>query len=153
MLRFDPFSDIDSLAKTLLGADVGASRVPRFMPMDLYRVNDHYVLNADLPGVDPGTVDVSVDHGTLTLSATRTSSSDENMQWLASERFAGTYRRQLSLGENIDADKISATYNNGVLSVTIPIAEQAKPRRIEVSRAGNSEQTMISSPSEHKADH
>jgi HSP20 family protein len=151
VLRFDPFSDIDSIAKSLLGADLGASRVPRFMPMDLYRVGDHYVLNADLPGVDPGTVDVSVDHGLLTLSATRTASSDENMQWLASERFAGTYRRQLSLGENIDADKISATYNNGVLSVTIPISEQAKPRRIEVSRAGDSEQTMINPTREHES--
>lgn len=101
--------------------------------MDLFKAGDHYVLNADLPGVDPGTIDVSVDNGNLTLRAQRTVPSEEGVQWIASERFAGTFMRQLSLGDNVDADKISATYNNGVLSVTIPIAERAKPRRIEIS--------------------
>src|SRR5690242_16704302 len=107
------------------------------MPMDLYKVDDHYVLNADLPGVDPGSVDVSVDHGTLTVTAQRSAHPEGNsVQWLTSERFFGTYRRQLSLGEGIDASKIAATYENGVLSVTIPVAERAKPRRIEVTSAG-----------------
>ncbi|WP_406270440.1 Hsp20/alpha crystallin family protein [Nocardia sp. NBC_00881] len=133
MLRFDPFHDIDTVARQLLGETVGTARAPRFMPMDLFRAGDHYVLNADLPGVDPGSIDVSVDSGTLTLRAQRTVSSEEGVQWVASERFAGTYMRQLSLGDNVDADKINATYNNGVLSVTIPIAERAKPRRIEIS--------------------
>ncbi|MCP2289298.1 Hsp20/alpha crystallin family protein [Nocardia amikacinitolerans] len=141
MLRFDPFHDIDTVARQLLGENVGSTRAPRFMPMDLFRAGDHYVLNADLPGVDPGSVDVSVDNGTLTLRAQRSVPSEEGVQWIASERFAGTYMRQLSLGDNVDADKISATYNNGVLSVTIPIAERAKPRRIEIS--GHSEQKTI----------
>ncbi|MEU4342669.1 Hsp20/alpha crystallin family protein [Nocardia sp. NPDC023852] len=133
MLRFDPFHDIDTVARQLLGETAGTARAPRFMPMDLFRAGDHYVLNADMPGVDPGSIDVSVDSGTLTLRAQRTVSSEEGVQWIASERFAGTYMRQLSLGGNVDADKINATYNNGVLSVTIPIAERAKPRRIEIS--------------------
>ncbi|MCP2277066.1 HSP20 family protein [Nocardia amikacinitolerans] len=141
MLRFDPFHDIDTVARQLLGENVGSTRAPRFMPMDLFRAGDHYVLNADLPGVDPGSVDVSVDNGTLTLRAQRSVPSEEGVQWIASERFAGTYMRQLSLGDNVDTDKISATYNNGVLSVTIPIAERAKPRRIEI--AGHSEQKTI----------
>ncbi|KAA0111511.1 Hsp20/alpha crystallin family protein [Mycolicibacterium sp. P9-22] len=135
MLRFDPFSDLDTLTRGLLNSQTGSTRSPRFMPMDLYKVDDHYVLTADLPGVDPGSVDVNVDHGTLTLTAHRSARSDEGVQWLANERFAGTYRRQLSLGEGIDTAGIAATYENGVLTVTIPLAERAKPRRIEVTRA------------------
>ncbi|WP_406236382.1 Hsp20/alpha crystallin family protein [Nocardia sp. NBC_01009] len=142
MLRFDPFHDIDTVARQLLGEAAGTTRAPRFMPMDLFRAGDHYVLNADLPGVDPGSVDVSVDNGTLTLRAQRSTPSDEGVQWIASERFAGTFMRQLSLGENVDADKISATYNNGVLSVTIPIAEKAKPRRIEISGSSSQPKTI-----------
>ncbi|MBB2990899.1 HSP20 family protein [Mycolicibacterium iranicum] len=135
MLRFDPFSDIDALTRGLLTSQTGSSRAPRFMPMDLCKIDDHYVLTADLPGVDPGSVDVDVDNGTLTISAHRTARSDDAAQWLTSERFYGTYRRQLSLGDGIDTAAISATYENGVLTVTIPVAEKAKPRKIEISRA------------------
>lgn len=142
MLRFDPFHDIDTVARQLLGESRGTARAPRFMPMDLFRAGDHYVLNADLPGVDPGSVDVSVDNGTLTLKAQRSLPSDENVQWVASERFAGTYMRQLSLGEGIDTEHITATYNDGVLSVTVPIAEKAKPRRIEISGMGSGPKTI-----------
>ena len=106
------------------------------MPMDLCKIDDHYVLTADLPGVDPGSVDVNVDNGTLTIAAHRTARSEDAVQWLASERFFGSYRRQLSLGEGIDASAISATYENGVLTVTIPLAERAKPRKIDVAHGG-----------------
>ena len=139
MLRFDPFSDIDALTRGLLASQTGSNRAPRFMPMDLCKIDDHYVLTADLPGVDPGSVDV--DSGTLTISAHRTARSDDSAQWLANERFFGRYRRQLSLGDNVDTAAIKATYENGVLTVTIPVAERAKPRKIEVSRAGS--QTSI----------
>ena len=135
MLTFDPFSDLDAWTRGLL-SQTGSSRTPRFMPMDLCKIDDHYVLTADLPGVDPGSVDVNVDNGTLTISAHRTARSDESAQWLANERFFGRYRRQLSLGEGVDASAISATYENGVLTVTIPLAERAKPRKIEVAHAG-----------------
>lgn len=133
MLRFDPFSDIDAVTRGLLISQSGTDRSPRFMPMDLYKVDDHYVLTADLPGVDPGSVDVTVDNGTLTLTAHRSVRSEDSVQWLASERFFGTYRRQLSLGDGVDTTKIAATYENGVLTVTIPLAERAKSRRIEVA--------------------
>ena len=136
MLRFDPFSDIDALTRGLLASQTGSSRAPRFMPMDLCKIDDHYVLTADLPGVDPGSVDIDVDNGTLTISAHRTARSEESAQWLANERFFGKYRRQLSLGEGVDTAAISATYENGVLTVTIPVAERAKPRRIEINHAG-----------------
>ncbi|CAN5241712.1 Hsp20/alpha crystallin family protein [soil metagenome] len=133
MLRFDPFTDIDAITKSVLAAGTGTGRSPRFMPMDLYKVEDQYVLHADLPGVDPGSVDVRIDGSTLTLTAHRTALSEEGVSWLASERFAGTYKRQLSISDDIDAEQIEASYDNGVLTVTLPIAEKAKPRRIEVS--------------------
>jgi HSP20 family protein len=136
VLRFDPFTDLDALTRGLLTSQTGSTRTPRFMPMDLCKIDDHYLLTADLPGIDPGTVDVNVDGGTLTISARRTARSDEGVQWLANERFFGTYRRQLSLGEGVDASAISATYENGVLTVTIPLAERAKPRKIDVVHGG-----------------
>jgi len=132
VLRFDPFSDLDAMTRGLL-TQSGTDRSPRFMPMDLYKVDDHYVLTADLPGVDPGSVDVTVDNGTLTLTAHRSARSEDSVQWLTSERFFGAYRRQLSLGEGVDTTRIAATYENGVLTVTIPMAERAKARRIEVT--------------------
>ena len=141
MLRFDPFSDFDALTRGLVASQTGTNRAPRFMPMDLCKVDDHYVLTADLPGVDPGSVDVNVDNGMLTISAHRTARSEDSAQWLASERFYGTYRRQLTLGDGIDTSAISATYESGVLTVTIPVAEKAKPRKIEINHAGS--QTSI----------
>ena len=143
MLRFDPFRDIDRVTEQLLGVPAGSARAPRFMPMDLYRSGDHYVLHADLPGIDPGSVDVGVENGTLTIKAQRSAGTEEGVQWIASERFTGTYMRQLSLGDNIDTDAITATYANGVLTVTIPVAERAKARRIEVT--AQQERTTIDS--------
>ena len=142
VMRFDPFRDLDRLTEQLLGVPVGSTKAPRFMPMDLYRSGDHYVLHADLPGVDPGSVDVSVDNGTLTVRAERSGRTEESVEWLTSERFTGSYMRQLTLGEGVDADRIAATYENGVLTVTIPMAEKAKPRRIQIGTETG--QTVIS---------
>lgn len=133
MLRFDPFSDLEALTRSLMAGQTGTDRSPRFMPMDLCKIDDHFVLTADLPGVDPGSVDVTTDNGTLTLTARRSARSGDSVKWLANERFFGTYRRQIALGDGVDASRISATYENGVLTVTIPVAEAAKPRRIEVA--------------------
>ena len=119
----------------MLGASSGSDRAPRFMPMDLYKVDDHYVLSADLPGIDPGSIDVDVDRGTLTLTAHRSAPENTGVQWITSERFAGTFRRQVSLGDGVDTERISAAYDNGVLSITIPLAERAKPRKIDIAHA------------------
>jgi HSP20 family protein len=146
VLRFDPFRDMDRLAEQVLGAQAGSARAPRFMPMDLYRSGDHYVVHADLPGVDPGSVDVNVDGGTLTIKAQRSGRTEESVDWIDSERFAGTYMRQLFLGDGVDADQISATYHNGVLTLSIPVAEKAKPRRIQVSAPAD--QTVIEATSQ-----
>ena len=132
MLGFDPFRDIDRLASRLATVPASSMRTPQFMPMDLYRAGDHYVLHADLPGVDPGSVDIGVDNNTLTIKAERTARSAEDVQWIASERFTGTYLRQLSLGEGVDTEHISASYENGVLTVPIPVADKAKPRRVPI---------------------
>ncbi len=124
---FDPFRDMDRF-----GQMIDARQGPRLMPMDLYRDGDHYVLNADLPGIDPGSVDIDVDGQLLTIRAERTPRSHEGVKWLTRERTAGSFLRQLNLGQGIETSGISASYENGVLSVVIPVSEKAKPRKIEV---------------------
>lgn len=141
MLRFDPFSDVETLARSVQSTQTGSARNPRFMPMDLCKIDDHYVLTADLPGVDPGSVEVTTDNGTLTVTAHRSVRSEDAAQWLTNERFFGTYRRQISLGDGVDTSRIAATYDNGVLTVSIPVAEAVKPRRIEVAH-GSSPQSI-----------
>jgi HSP20 family protein len=135
---FDPFRELDRVAASLLDR----RESPRVMPMDLYRDADHYVLTADLPGIDPGSVDLDVDGQLLTIRAERTPRSQEGVQWLARERAAGTFLRQLTLGNDIDTEKISAHYENGVLSVMIPVLEKAKPRKIDI--ATSSERQEVS---------
>jgi HSP20 family protein len=134
-MTFDPFRELDRMASALLDS-------PRLMPIDLHRDGDHYVLNADLPGVDPGSVDIDVDGQLLTIRAERTLSNAEGVDWLVRERRGGSFLRQLSLGEGIDVEHISASYESGVLSVTIPVSERAKPRRIQVTTK-SPEQTAI----------
>jgi HSP20 family protein len=135
-LTFDPFREMDRLTNQLFGTS-GTARGPRWMPMDLYRVEDHFVVAVDLPGVDPGSIDLNVDGNTLTIRAERSVRSDENAQWLAQERPAGSFMRQLNLGDGLDVDRIEASYDAGVLTVTIPVAERARPRKISVESRGS----------------
>jgi HSP20 family protein len=137
-MYWDPFRDLDRLAASMLDSRQG----PRVMPIDLHRDGDHYVLNADLPGVDPGSVDVDIDGQLLTIRAERTLRSDEQAQWLVRERPSGSFLRQLTLGDGLDTAGISAHYENGVLSVVIPVSEQAKPRKVEVQAASRGEQAV-----------
>ena len=145
MLHPDPFRDIDRLAAQLLGTSPGSARVPLAMPMDLYRSGDHYVLMLDLPGVDPDSVDVSVDGGVLTVTAQRSERAEHDVQWLSSERFTGGYMRRLSLGQDIDADHITATYQNGVLTVTLPVTA-GRSRAASRSPPGHVRKQRSSSP-------
>jgi HSP20 family protein len=103
------------------------------MPIDLYRDGDHYTLNADLPGIDPNSVDLDVDGQFLTIRAERVAPSAEGRAWLARENRSGSFVRRLTLGDTVDRERISASYDAGVLSVTIPVAEKAKPRKIEIN--------------------
>jgi HSP20 family protein len=132
---FDPFREFDRMAEQLFDR-----QGPRLMPMDLYRDGDHYVLSADLPGIDPGSVDIDVDGQLLTIRAERTPRSAEGVKWITRERSTGSFLRQLNLGQGIDTAGISATYDNGVLSVLIPISEKAKPRKIEIQRSATAQE-------------
>ena len=108
---------------------------PRLMPMDLSRNGDSYVLNADLPGIDPSSVDIDVDGQLLSIRAERPAPATDGVTWIARERSTGTFLRRFTLGQSVDTAGISANYENGVLSVVIPVAEKAKPRKIAVQSA------------------
>ena len=125
---FDPFRDLDRWLTN------GLVRTPASvgMPLDLYRKGESFVAHIDLPGVDPATIDVDVEDRTLTVRAERPARDEDVVQWLAHERPSGTFARQLTLGYGLALDRISATYTDGVLTLTIPVAEEAKPRKIEV---------------------
>ena len=132
LLLYDPFRDFDRMTEQLLGD----SRTARPMPMDVYRSGDHYVLHFDVPGIDPGSVDLSVEDNMLTIRATRPARTAEGVEFLVAERPTGEFSRQLVLGNGLDLAGIAATYDAGVLTVTIPVAETAKPRKIEVTPSG-----------------
>ena len=133
MMRFDPFRDLDRLADQL----TSGMHTPRTAPMDVYRLGDHYVIHLDLPGVDPGSVDLSVEDNALTVRAHRTTRPQgDDMQVVVAERPSGEFVRQLFLGEGLDTERIEATYEQGVLTLNVPVAERAKPRKIEVALGG-----------------
>jgi HSP20 family protein len=136
-MTFDPFAELDRLAGTLLVNPQG----PRFMPVDLYRDGERYVLSADMPGLDADSVDIDVDGQLLTIRARRTAEDREGVSWIARERPFGSYLRQFNLGEGVDAENIEAHYDNGVLSVLLPVSERAKPRKIEV-KSGTPQQSV-----------
>ena len=140
-MKFDPFRELDRVTGALLEGRPGL----RLMPMDLYREKDHYVLSADLPGIDPGSVDIDVDGQLLTIRAERTLRSAEGVKWLTRERESGSFLRQLNLGQGVDTEGIAARYENGVLSVTIPVIERARPRKIEVISGESAEPVRSSS--------
>jgi len=133
----DPFRDFDRLTQQL----AGTTNRPVVMPMDAWREGDRFVIEFDLPGVSPESVDLDVERNVLTVSAERVS---RNGDWemLASERPRGVFSRQLVLGDNLDLDQIEAHYDAGVLRLSIPVAERAKPRKIEVN-SGSTEPAAI----------
>ena len=128
LMRFDPMREFDRVFEQAWSQTRQAS-----IPMDAYRHGDSFVLHLDLPGVDPASIDLTVERNSLTVSAERHWQQIEGDQIVASERRQGTFTRQLSLGDGLDTDRIEASYENGVLTLTVPISERSKPRRIEVS--------------------
>jgi HSP20 family protein len=131
LLNYDPFEAFRSLDR-LTGRHGQAGTG---MPMDVYRAEDHFVASFDVPGVDPGSIDVSVDGNTLTVRAERTAASDVS-DWLVAERPRGRYSRQLTLGRDLDTENLHASYVDGVLTLTIPVSERAKPRQITIEHSG-----------------
>lgn len=141
LMRTDPFREIDRLTQQLLGTTGTTSR-PTMMLMDAWRDGDTFHVEFDLPGVDPSSIDLDVERNVVTVNAHRESMSDE-VERLAAERPRGHFSRQLVLGENLDTDNITANYADGVLALEIPVAESAKPRKIEVNH-GNDTKSITS---------
>jgi HSP20 family protein len=139
---FDPFRDLDRIMSSALRTPAATG-----MPMDLYRAGEEFVAHIDLPGVDPGSIDIDVEDRTMTIRAERRTEVDEDAQWLSHERPSGTFARQLTLGYGVALDRIDAEYSDGVLTLRIPVAEEAKPRKISVSH-GSGRQTIESTTTE-----
>ncbi|MFP3906923.1 MAG: Hsp20/alpha crystallin family protein [Acidimicrobiales bacterium] len=138
LMRFDPFRELDRLAQPSRFAS---------MPLDAYREGDHFVVNLDLPGVDPESIDLTVEKNVLTVSAERSWNVGDEITWVANERPQGTFSRQLFLGESLDTDGIEAGYDRGVLTIRVPVAEAAKPRKVQITSGGQGKAEPIEATS------
>jgi HSP20 family protein len=128
LMRTDPFRELDRLTQQVFGT----SARPAAMPMDAWQENDEFVVAFDLPGVSADSVDLNVERNVLTVRAERGEPAGEGVELIASERPRGVFSRQLILGETLDTENVKASYDAGVLTLRIPVAEQAKPRKIEI---------------------
>ncbi|MBC3193187.1 Hsp20/alpha crystallin family protein [Pseudonocardia sp. C8] len=143
LMRTDPFRALDRLAAQAF-ENAGTWSRPAAMPMDAWRHGDEFLVEFDLPGIDPDAVELSVERNTLTVRAERRpTATEDGIEWVASERAYGVYSRQLFLGENLDTDNIRASYDAGVLRIRIPVAEAAKPRTIAVESGQSSDRAQI----------
>ena len=132
LMRTDPFRELDRLTEQVFGTTTR----PAVMPMDAWRHGDEFVVEFDLPGVRAKDVDLDVERNVLTVKAERTVPEDQDTEIIAAERPRGVFSRQLILGDNLDTDRVHAEYEAGVLRLTIPVAEQAKSRKIEIEGDG-----------------
>jgi HSP20 family protein len=139
LVRFDPFRELDRMWET------ATATAPRSFPMNAVRRGDALHVTFDLPGFTADQVDLTVERNQLTLTAERSWEPQEGEEWLVAERPAGTFRRQIILGDNLDTDRLEASFHDGVLEVTIPVAEAAKPRKIEL---GGTKQDAIEASSQ-----
>jgi HSP20 family protein len=130
LMRFEPFRELDRITEELL-----SERRPRQIPVDAYRRGNDFRIIFDLPGADPGSIELMVEKDVLSVQARRTWTPAEDDQVEVLERAQGEFKRQLLLGESLDRDHISATYEDGVLTVTVPVAEQAKPHKVQITHA------------------
>jgi HSP20 family protein len=134
MLGFEPLiRDLDRLTQQLWGTTVGTATRPAVMPMDVWREGDKFLVELDLPGINPASIDVSVEQGALTVRAQRPYAGEESRDWVTAERTHGVFSRQLFLGDQLDTDHIGADYTDGVLRLSIPVAQQAKPRKLAIT--------------------
>jgi HSP20 family protein len=134
VMRFDPFREFEHLIQQAKG-----SGRPAAIPMDAYRRGERFLVHFDLPGVDPSSIDLTVEQNVLTVRAERNWLPGEGDEVVVSERPQGSFARQLFLGEGLDAERIEADYDHGVLTVTIPVAEQVKPRKVEIASGGKAQ--------------
>jgi HSP20 family protein len=130
LMRTDPFRDLDRFAQQVLGT----AAHPAVMPMDAWREGDAFCVEFDLPGIDQESLSLDIERNVVTVRAERPAL-DQNREMLATERSRGVFSRQLVLGDNLDTERIDASYEHGVLRLRIPVAERAKPRKIPIGRA------------------
>jgi HSP20 family protein len=149
LLRFDPFRDVDRLFQSF-AQEQGRMRTNP-MPMDAYRDGDMFVVMFDLPGVDPSSIDLTVERNVLTVRAERRWQPSENQEILVNERPQGVFTRQLMLGDSLDTDHIEANYENGVLTLRIPVSAQAKPRKVQIAAGDTGRQPIETSGSQQGA--
>jgi HSP20 family protein len=138
LMRFDPFRELDRLAEQLAST---ATRAPRAFPMDAYRRGNQFIVEFDLPGIEPSSIELTVEKNVLSVRAERRFEPREDDEVIVAERPQGTYTRQLFLGDTLDSEHLQAACQHGVLTLTIPIAETAKPRRVPIG-AGQGAQTI-----------
>jgi HSP20 family protein len=138
LIRTDPFRELDRLTQQLMGT----SAHPAAMPMDAWREGENFVVEFDLPGVEPNSIDLDVEQNVLTVRAERKPRTGEDTEMLVSERPVGMFSRQVILGDSLNADGVKATYDAGVLSLRIPVAEKAKPRKIEITKGTTPQQEI-----------
>jgi HSP20 family protein len=136
LIRTDPFRELDRLTQQVFGT---AAR-PAAMPMDAWQEDGEFVVAFDLPGISPDAVDLNVERNVLTVRAERRDATQPNVELVVSERPRGVFSRQLILGDTLDTENIKASYDVGVLTLRIPVAEQAKPRKIEIESKGQQQQ-------------
>ena len=139
LMRTDPFRELDRFAQQAFGT---VAR-PAIMPMDAWREGDEFVVELDLPGVDPDAVDIDVERNVLTVKAERKRSRDD-AELVAAERPRGVFERQIMLGDSLDTDRVQASYTAGVLALRIPIAEKAKARRIAITNGADADRKSLS---------
>ncbi|HEU5469396.1 MAG TPA: Hsp20/alpha crystallin family protein [Actinophytocola sp.] len=139
LMRTDPFRELDRLTQQFFGAQGTAAR-PAVMPMDAYRSGNEYVVQFDLPGVAADSIDLDVERNVLTVKAERTPEYEEGAEVQVSERPRGVFSRQLFLGDTLETEHIKAHYDAGVLTLRVPVAEQARPRKIAISGGSDARQ-------------
>jgi len=141
LMRTDPFRELDRLTQQVFGSNGTLAR-PSVMPMDAWRDGDTFQVEFDLPGVNPDSIDLDVERNVVTVKAERPPR-ESDAELIAAERPRGVFSRQLILGDNLDTEHIAASYDSGVLTLNIPVAEQAKPRKISISSKGDGDRQSI----------
>lgn len=141
LMRTDPFRELDRLTQQVFGT-TGTLARPAVMPMDAWREGDTFIVQLDLPGVTPDSIDLDVERNVLTVKAERPAL-DGDHELLAAERPRGLFSRQLILGDNLDVEHVEASYDAGVLTLRVPVAEKAKPRKISISSSGSEDRQAI----------
>jgi len=137
LMRTDPFRDLDRITSQLLGTTAaGTWSRPNPMPLDAWRQGEEFVVCFDLPGVSLDAIDIDIERNVLTVKAERRPTTPGEAKVEISERTLGVFSRQLFLGDTLDAERITADYDAGVLTLRIPVAEKAKPRKIEITATG-----------------